>query len=80
MPYVFESGSLLEDGCQSPGQSNEQSKMKEDNEKETKSVEERIDSLDMLISGKWIIVFFICTYGKLGGVICVEELYVELYV
>ncbi|NXR37209.1 NEB1 protein, partial [Zosterops hypoxanthus] len=37
MPYVFESGSLLEDGCQSPGQSNEQSKMKEDNEKETKS-------------------------------------------
>ncbi|NXI25260.1 NEB1 protein, partial [Sterrhoptilus dennistouni] len=37
MPYVFESGSLLEDGCQSPGQSNEQSKMKDDNEKETKS-------------------------------------------
>ncbi|NXM56370.1 NEB1 protein, partial [Illadopsis cleaveri] len=50
MPYVFEGGSLLEDGCQSPGQSNEQSKIKEDNEKETKSVEERIDSLDMLIS------------------------------
>ncbi|NXO33301.1 NEB1 protein, partial [Locustella ochotensis] len=50
MPYVFEGGSLLEDGCQSPGQSNEQSKIKEDNEKETKSVEERINSVDMLIS------------------------------
>ncbi|NXA91676.1 NEB1 protein, partial [Melanocharis versteri] len=49
MPYVFEGGSLLEDGCQSPGQSNEQSKIKEDNEKETKSIEERINSLDMLI-------------------------------
>ncbi|NXN05786.1 NEB1 protein, partial [Sylvia borin] len=50
MPYMFEGGSLLEDGCQSPGQSNEQSKIKEDNEKESKSVEERIDSLDMLLS------------------------------
>ncbi|NWT63838.1 NEB1 protein, partial [Prunella himalayana] len=50
MPYVFEGGSLLEDGCQSPGQSNEQSKIKEDNEKETKSIGERINSLDMLIS------------------------------
>ncbi|NXH57055.1 NEB1 protein, partial [Rhabdornis inornatus] len=50
MPYVFEGDSLLEDGCQSPGQSNEQSKIKEDNEKETKSAEERINSLDMLIS------------------------------
>ncbi|NWH31906.1 NEB1 protein, partial [Chloropsis hardwickii] len=50
MPYVFEGSSLLEDGCQSPGQSNEQSKVKEDNEKETKSIEERINSLDMLIS------------------------------
>ncbi|XP_014735649.1 PREDICTED: neurabin-1-like isoform X1 [Sturnus vulgaris] len=50
MPYMFEGGSLLEDGCQSPGQSNEESKIKEDNEKETKSVEERINSLDMLIS------------------------------
>ncbi|NXN77584.1 NEB1 protein, partial [Bombycilla garrulus] len=50
MPYVFEGGSLLEDVCQSPGQSNEQSKIKEDNEKETKSIEERINSLDMLIS------------------------------
>ncbi|NXQ37311.1 NEB1 protein, partial [Alaudala cheleensis] len=37
MPYVFEGGSLLEDDCQSPGQSNEQSKIKKDNEKETKS-------------------------------------------
>lgn len=52
MPYVFEGGSLLEDGCQSPGQSNEHSKIKEDDEKETKSIEERINSLDMLISGK----------------------------
>ncbi|NWT24644.1 NEB1 protein, partial [Cardinalis cardinalis] len=50
MPYVFEGGSLLEDGCQSPDQSNEQSKTKEDNEKETKSIEERINSLDMLVS------------------------------
>ncbi|NXO08592.1 NEB1 protein, partial [Oriolus oriolus] len=50
MPYVCEDGSLLEDGCQSPGQSNEQSKIKEDNEKETKSIEERINSLDMLVS------------------------------
>ncbi|NWZ12486.1 NEB1 protein, partial [Agelaius phoeniceus] len=48
MPYVFEGGSLLEDGCQSPDQSNEQSKIKENNEKETKSIEERISSLDML--------------------------------
>ncbi|NXH85959.1 NEB1 protein, partial [Edolisoma coerulescens] len=48
MPYVFEGGSLLEDGFQSPGQSNEQSKIKEDNEKETKSIEERLNSLDML--------------------------------
>nr|XP_054492318.1 neurabin-1-like isoform X1 [Agelaius phoeniceus] len=50
MPYVFEGGSLLEDGCQSPDQSNEQSKIKENNEKETKSIEERISSLDMLVS------------------------------
>ncbi|NXM06768.1 NEB1 protein, partial [Tyrannus savana] len=49
-PYVFEGGSLLEDGCQSPGQPNEQSKIKEENEKETKSIEERINSLDGLIS------------------------------
>ncbi|NXD20268.1 NEB1 protein, partial [Spelaeornis formosus] len=46
MPYVFEGSSLLEDGCQSPGQSNEQTKIKEDNEKETRSIEERINSLD----------------------------------
>ncbi|XP_030808392.1 neurabin-1-like isoform X2 [Camarhynchus parvulus] len=50
MPYVFEGGSLLEDGCQSPDQSNKQSKIQEDNEKETKSIEERINSLDMLVS------------------------------
>ncbi|NWS16914.1 NEB1 protein, partial [Pachyramphus minor] len=37
MPYVFEGGSLLEDGCESPGQPNERSKIKEENEKETKS-------------------------------------------
>ncbi|XP_014104798.1 PREDICTED: neurabin-1-like isoform X2 [Pseudopodoces humilis] len=49
MPYMFEGGSLLEDGCQSPGQSNNQSKTK-DSEKETNSIEERINSLDMLIS------------------------------
>ncbi|XP_058696333.1 neurabin-1-like isoform X2 [Poecile atricapillus] len=49
MPYMFEGGSLLEDGCQSPGQSNEQSKTK-DSEKETNSIGERINSLDMLIS------------------------------
>ncbi|XP_030096033.2 neurabin-1-like isoform X1 [Serinus canaria] len=50
MPYVFEGGSLLEDGCQSPDQSHKQSKIKEDNEKEIKSIEERINSLDVLIS------------------------------
>ncbi|NWZ77538.1 NEB1 protein, partial [Poecile atricapillus] len=49
MPYMFEGGSLFEDGCQSPGQSNEQSKTK-DSEKETNSIGERINSLDMLIS------------------------------
>ncbi|NWV39443.1 NEB1 protein, partial [Grantiella picta] len=42
MSYVLEGGSLLEDGCHSPGQSNEQSK--EENEKEAKSIEERINS------------------------------------
>ncbi|NXA74705.1 NEB1 protein, partial [Thryothorus ludovicianus] len=50
MPYVLEGGNLLEDGCQSPGQSNEQSKIEEDDEKEAKSIEERINSLDMPIS------------------------------
>ncbi|NXG77963.1 NEB1 protein, partial [Baryphthengus martii] len=37
MPYMFEGGSLLEDGCQSPGLYNEQSKIREENEKETES-------------------------------------------
>ncbi|NXG08689.1 NEB1 protein, partial [Sakesphorus luctuosus] len=50
MPYVFEGGSSLEDGCQSPSHSNEQAKTKEGNGKETKSIEERVNSLDMLIS------------------------------
>ncbi|NXE77784.1 NEB1 protein, partial [Cochlearius cochlearius] len=50
MPYMFGSGSLLEDGCQSPGQYNEQSKIREENEKETESIEERLNSSDMLIS------------------------------
>ncbi|XP_071417919.1 neurabin-2-like isoform X1 [Pithys albifrons albifrons] len=50
MPYVFEGGSSLEDGCQSPSHSNEQAKTKEGHEKETKSIEERINSLDTLIS------------------------------
>ncbi|NWX41022.1 NEB1 protein, partial [Steatornis caripensis] len=35
MPYMFGGGSLLEDGCQSPGQYKEQSKIREENEKET---------------------------------------------
>ncbi|NXF08635.1 NEB1 protein, partial [Smithornis capensis] len=42
MPYVFEDGSLLEGGCQSSGQSNEHSDIKEENEKETKSIEESV--------------------------------------
>ncbi|NXT48289.1 NEB1 protein, partial [Pluvianellus socialis] len=37
MPYMFGGDSLLEDGCQSPGQYNEQSKTREENEKETES-------------------------------------------
>lgn len=52
MPYMFGSGSLLTDGCQSPGQYNEQSKIREENEKETESIEERLNSSEMLISGK----------------------------
>ncbi|NWI85636.1 NEB1 protein, partial [Pitta sordida] len=48
MPYVFEDGSLLEGSSQSPGQSNGQSEIKE--EKETKSIEEGINSVDTLIS------------------------------
>ncbi|KAF1580227.1 Neurabin-1, partial [Eudyptes moseleyi] len=50
MPYVFGGGNLLEDGCQSPGQHNEQSKRREENEKETETTEERLNSSDMLIS------------------------------
>uniref|UniRef100_A0A8D0FFS9 Neurabin-1-like n=1 Tax=Strix occidentalis caurina TaxID=311401 RepID=A0A8D0FFS9_STROC len=50
IPYVFGGGSLLEDVCQSPGQYNEQSKIREENEKETESIEERLNSSDMLIS------------------------------
>ncbi|NWU46728.1 NEB1 protein, partial [Dromas ardeola] len=48
MPYMFGGDGLLEDGCQNPGQYNEQSKIKEGNEKE--SIEERLNSSDMLIS------------------------------
>ncbi|NXJ91890.1 NEB1 protein, partial [Corythaixoides concolor] len=50
MPYMFGGGSLLEDGCQSAGRYNEQSKIREENEKETESIEERLNSSDMLIS------------------------------
>ncbi|XP_057279857.1 neurabin-1-like isoform X3 [Pezoporus wallicus] len=50
MPYMFGGGSLLEDVCQSPGQYNEDLKTKEDNEKETESIEDRLNSSDMLIS------------------------------
>ncbi|KAM6260898.1 neurabin-1-like isoform 2-T2 [Spheniscus humboldti] len=50
MPYVFGGGNLLEDGCQSPDQHNEQSKRREENEKETETIEERLNSSDMLIS------------------------------
>ncbi|NXI66547.1 NEB1 protein, partial [Anseranas semipalmata] len=50
MPYMFGGGSLLEDGCQNTGQYNEQSKIREENEKETESVEERLNSSEMLIS------------------------------
>lgn len=50
MPYMFGSGSLLEDGCQNPSQHNEQSKMREENEKETESVQERLNPSEMLIS------------------------------
>ncbi|NXV25908.1 NEB1 protein, partial [Rissa tridactyla] len=48
MPYMFGGDSLLEDGCQNPGQYNEQSKIREGNEKE--SIEERLNSSDTLIS------------------------------
>ncbi|NXN96516.1 NEB1 protein, partial [Rhinopomastus cyanomelas] len=50
MPYMFGDGSLLEEDPQSPGQYNEQSKVKEENEKETESVEERVNSSDTFIS------------------------------
>ncbi|XP_008934555.1 PREDICTED: neurabin-1-like [Merops nubicus] len=50
MPYMSEGGSLLEDCCQSPGIFNEQSKIREENEKETESIEERLNSSEMLIS------------------------------
>ncbi|NXX41929.1 NEB1 protein, partial [Tricholaema leucomelas] len=46
MPCVFGGGRLLEDGCQSPGQYNEQSKMREENEQETESIEDRPNSSD----------------------------------
>lgn len=52
MPYMFGGSSLLEDVCQNAGQYNEQSKIREENEKETESVEERLNSSEMLISGK----------------------------
>ncbi|CAN0213011.1 unnamed protein product [Bubo scandiacus] len=48
IPYVFGGGSLLEDSCQSPGQYNDQSKIREENEKETESIEERLNSSDMI--------------------------------
>ncbi|KFO72247.1 Neurabin-1, partial [Cuculus canorus] len=50
MPCMFGGGSLLEDNCPSSSQYNEQSKIREENEKETESVEERLNSSDMLIS------------------------------
>ncbi|KAM9189589.1 neurabin-1-like isoform 2-T2 [Mergus octosetaceus] len=50
MPYMFGGSSLLEDVCQNAGQYNEQSKIREENEKETESVEERLNSSEMLIS------------------------------
>ncbi|XP_009868900.1 PREDICTED: neurabin-1-like [Apaloderma vittatum] len=50
MPYTFGGGSSLEDGCPSPSQYNEQSKIREENEKGTESIEERLSSSDMLVS------------------------------
>ncbi|NXH09776.1 NEB1 protein, partial [Bucco capensis] len=50
MPFMLGGGSSLEDDSQSPGQHNEQSKIREENEKEIESVEERLISSDMLIS------------------------------
>ncbi|NXA32911.1 NEB1 protein, partial [Eudromia elegans] len=48
VPYMFGSGSVLEDACQNTGQLNESSKIRE--ELETDTAEERLDSTDMLIS------------------------------
>ncbi|NXD63048.1 NEB1 protein, partial [Eolophus roseicapillus] len=50
IPYMFGGGSLLEDVCQSPGQYNEDLNTKEENEKDTESIEDRLNSSDMLIS------------------------------
>ncbi|NXJ59792.1 NEB1 protein, partial [Rostratula benghalensis] len=50
VPYMFGGDSLLEDGCQSPGQHNKQSKIREENENQTESTEERLTSSDRLIS------------------------------
>ncbi|KFO10104.1 Neurabin-1, partial [Balearica regulorum gibbericeps] len=48
MPHMFGGGSLLEDDYQSLGEYTEQSKIMK--EKETESIEERLNSSDMLIS------------------------------
>ncbi|NWX82242.1 NEB1 protein, partial [Nothoprocta pentlandii] len=48
VPYMFGSSSVLEDACQNTGQSKEPSKIREEQEADT--VEERLDSTDMLIS------------------------------
>ncbi|NXN33650.1 NEB1 protein, partial [Nycticryphes semicollaris] len=50
VPYVFGGDSLLEDGCQSPGQYNKESKIREENENQTESIDERLNSSDRLIS------------------------------
>ncbi|NWW99353.1 NEB1 protein, partial [Caloenas nicobarica] len=50
MPCMFGGDSLLEGGCQSPGQYNEQSKIREEIEKGAESIEERLNSSDTLIS------------------------------
>ncbi|NXJ86119.1 NEB1 protein, partial [Trogon melanurus] len=55
MPYMFGGGSSLEDGCQSPGQYNEQSKIREENEKGTESIEERL-SLGGFFLKKYVFV------------------------
>ncbi|NWW94513.1 NEB1 protein, partial [Rhynochetos jubatus] len=57
MPYMFGGGNLMEDGCQSPGQYNEQSKRREENDKETESIEERPNSSEIFISGKCKYIF-----------------------